>query len=482
MKKNIKNHYAGRIISILIVLCMIMVFAPVTAFASVEDVTGGATETKTTFCAHVTYLPTNETKDFDEMETLDESIAAAMEWVSSKGGNPLSLILISSKTTFTGVTYSNGDSGNTSIYNYRQDDYYTATATESNILPAFDGEQFVTVGSGAFEEPHYIDIDKNKNVTGTISYVWNEGDGRTFSTSDELKAFLANQSVGTVINMNYIFLGSGDYIDFMDMGALTFNMVSGVDKLDITIDAPQAGEALATTAEVKGSANGKDIDSHCLPVSEIIWSTPDGDTQDTVAAFDTEYAATVIIRTDRGVAFADSVNVTVNGAADATVKEQNANQVKVFYVFDKTDAFDYEMIDGTDNTWTQNTDETLVFRANGDFSKFTDVLVDDELVDKKNYTAVSGSTIVTLKADYLNTLSVGTHNLTIVYNDGECSTNFEIVKATANKPGTDTNASIKETGDSSNLIIWFAVLFVSAISVFGIVMYGKRKKKFDSLT
>lgn len=38
---------------------------------------------------------------------------------------------------------------------------------------------------------------------------------------------------------------------------------------------------------------------------------------------------------------------------------------------------------------------------------------------------------ITLKADYLKTLSVGTHKLTVVYTDGECSTNFEVKQASS---------------------------------------------------
>lgn len=89
-------------------------------------------------------------------------------------------------------------------------------------------------------------------------------------------------------------------------------------------------------------------------------------------------------------------------------------------------ASDYKIIEGANGAWTQNSDGTLVFRANGDFSKFTGVKVDGTLIDAKNYTAVSGSTVITLKTDYLKTLSVGTHKLTVVYTDGECSTNFEV--------------------------------------------------------
>ena len=87
------------------------------------------------------------------------------------------------------------------------------------------------------------------------------------------------------------------------------------------------------------------------------------------------------------------------------------------------------IIEGINGSWTKNSDKTLIFRANGDFSKFTGVKVNGTLIDAKNYTAVSDSTMITLKADYLNTLSVGNHTLTVVYNDGECSTNFEVKQA-----------------------------------------------------
>ena len=103
-------------------------------------------------------------------------------------------------------------------------------------------------------------------------------------------------------------------------------------------------------------------------------------------------------------------------------------------------ASDYKIIEGANGTWTQNSDGTLVFRANGDFDKFTGVKVDGTLIDAKNYTAVSGSTVITLKADYLKTLSVGTHKLTVVYTDGECSANFEVKKvATEQTKPTEGN-------------------------------------------
>ena len=149
----------------------------------------------------------------------------------------------------------------------------------------------------------------------------------------------------------------------------------------------------------------------------------------------------------------------------------------------------YKIIEGANGTWTQNRDGTLTFRANGDFSKFTGVKIDGTLIDPKNYTAKSGSTIITLKADYLKTLSVGTHKLTVVYTDGECSTNFEVKQAASEqiKPtegdksdtttptgGKDTTSP--QTGDNSNLLLWIALLFVSGFGIIGTTVYSKKKR------
>ena len=137
------------------------------------------------------------------------------------------------------------------------------------------------------------------------------------------------------------------------------------------------------------------------------------------------------------------------------------------------DASNYRIVERANGTWTQNSDGTLVFRANGDFSKFTGVKVDGTLIDAKNYTAVSGSTVITLKADYLKTLSAGTHKITVVYTDGECSTNFEIKKATAEASKPEKSP---QTGDNSNMFLWVALLFISGAGVAGITVYSKRKK------
>ena len=141
---------------------------------------------------------------------------------------------------------------------------------------------------------------------------------------------------------------------------------------------------------------------------------------------------------------------------------------------------EYKITEGANSSWTKNTDATLKFVANGDLSKLVGVKVDGALITADKYTAVSGSTVITLKNDYLDTLSVGKHTLTVVYNDGECSTEFEIKAAPSGGETTPANPSegntdSPKTGDTSNLTLWIVLLLVSGGAAVGTTLVGKKK-------
>lgn len=62
-----------------------------------------------------------------------------------------------------------------------------------------------------------------------------------------------------------------------------------------------------------------------------------------------------------------------------------------------------------------------------DFTKFFGVKVDGVLIGNDRYTAEAGSTIVTLNADYMKTLTNGGHTVEIVFTDGGvASTTFTV--------------------------------------------------------
>ena len=221
-----------------------------------------------------------------------------------------------------------------------------------------------------------------------------------------------------------------------------------------------------------------------------------------------------------------------------------------------------KIIAGDNQIYNKASGSDVTITCNDDFAKFTGIKVDGSVVDSSNYTAVSGSTVLTLKASYLGTLTDGSHTITFVYTDGEANANLTVrtagsghihdygtewksnadnhwhecncgdkkdeaahsfkwvvdKEATATKKGSkheeckicgykrsaveipatgtstaptdttkpndttkpgNTNGSEKspQTGDNSNIFLWFALLFVSAAGVTGITAYNKKKKE-----
>ena len=173
---------------------------------------------------------------------------------------------------------------------------------------------------------------------------------------------------------------------------------------------------------------------------------------------------------------------------------------------------EYEILDGANTSWEQNSDGSLSIRGSGAISKFVGVKVDGNLVDVRNYTVKEGSTIVTLKADYLSTLSVGNHTFEIIWTDGTASTRFTVSKSdsgsaepkdndgnngkndnTNNTPATapedknntgtsgsqtDDNQQITspKTGDNSHTVLWISLLGVSLAGLLSMIYVRKKKE------
>ena len=109
---------------------------------------------------------------------------------------------------------------------------------------------------------------------------------------------------------------------------------------------------------------------------------------------------------------------------------------------------------------------TMEFTANGLFAKFTGVKVDGNELKEADYTAAAGSTIVTLKKEFLDTLTNGKHSITICFNDGEAVGSF-----TVELPG---NAA---TGDTSNPTLLIALAAVSLVGIVVVAILLLRPKK-----
>ncbi|MBQ1505619.1 MAG: CehA/McbA family metallohydrolase [Erysipelotrichales bacterium] len=128
------------------------------------------------------------------------------------------------------------------------------------------------------------------------------------------------------------------------------------------------------------------------------------------------------------------------------------------------DEVEYKIIEGANQTYIKGTNKDLLIVSDAPFEKFVEVRIDGKVVDKANYTAVSGSTEVTLKASYVETLAEGKHTFTIVSNDGEASTNLT-VKA-AEQPGT---------GVSGMNPIWYSAFYAAIIGMFFALIRRKQE-------
>ena len=135
-----------------------------------------------------------------------------------------------------------------------------------------------------------------------------------------------------------------------------------------------------------------------------------------------------------------------------TEAPQKLENVTAAHTIAVTFKLQYKIIDGANGSWTQSTDGSgsLLIRGNGEFSKFLNVKVDGTIIDPTNYEARSGSTIIELKAEYLKTLSEGTHTFEIAWTDGTAKTSFTVARNTSGNDDTGNNDNDDNNKDSNN--------------------------------
>ena len=177
-----------------------------------------------------------------------------------------------------------------------------------------------------------------------------------------------------------------------------------------------------------------------------------------------------------------AIDMSADGDKTLTVSYTKNGVTKTKDITIKVNAVpaSYKIISGADSEWKQNTDENITIRGNGEFSKFESVKVDGSIIDAKNYTAKEGSTIIILKADYLKTLSVGTHSFEIVWADGSAATSFKVSKNTSDSEGSKDNSrqpTPPQTGDNSRPMLWVTLLAPSLAGL--LALLSVRRKKDD---
>lgn len=127
-----------------------------------------------------------------------------------------------------------------------------------------------------------------------------------------------------------------------------------------------------------------------------------------------------------------------------------------FTIKEAPKAPEYTITKGDNAKWTLKSAKALSFTASGDFDKFVGVSVDGVRISDSHYSAKKGSTVITLKNAYLNTLKAGKHTIAIHFTDGTAEGSFTILDASDDNPNT---------GD--NIHLWAGLLFVSLTGLAG---------------
>ena len=202
-----------------------------------------------------------------------------------------------------------------------------------------------------------------------------------------------------------------------------------------------------------------------------------GDNKDFTITANTGYKLVKVLVND--------VEKTLDGN---TLKLKNiTSNMKIKVVVEK---IEYKVIEGAEQTYTIKEDTEARFRIDADYSLFNNkVYVDNVLVDSSNYTSKSGSTIIVLNKDYVDTLAVGEHTLKVAFTDGgEAETTFTIARKAENNNNNENNTPSKpedkeemkdngsnpKTGD--NIMLYVAIASMSIIGLVATTIVAKKKK------
>mgnify|MGYP002521934602 CR=1 FL=1 len=146
------------------------------------------------------------------------------------------------------------------------------------------------------------------------------------------------------------------------------------------------------------------------------------------------------------------------------------------YVKEEVSPKEYKFTEGANQIYTIDESKNAIFRIDADFSLFDGkVYIDGTLIDAKNYKAESGSTVITLNKEYVDTLSIGEHTIKVEFSDGgSATTKFEVKAKQVNTEKTE-DITNPQTGDNIG-----AYIILSIISVLGIaatVVINNKKKR-----
>ena len=165
-----------------------------------------------------------------------------------------------------------------------------------------------------------------------------------------------------------------------------------------------------------------------------------------------------------------SNNISINGNAPEEVFD--GSSIHTWFIAKvQAQSTTYKILSDK-QTYILNSNNAISITADGNLNKLTGIMVDGILISSENYDLENGSTVLTLKSSYLDTLSVGNHTLEFVYSDGSVETLFAVSNAKDKVLASNKNTINPQTGD--NIIFYIAMLGLSLIGLVGAGLYTRK--------
>ena len=347
-------------------------------------------------------------------------------------------------TTTDGVEFENVNNTTTTFVMPANDVAVTATYKDAPVTT-----YAVTVNSGTgggnYAEGATVSITANAPATGKVFDKWTTTDGVTFANAKNATTTFVMPAKAVTVTATYKDAPVTTYAVTVNSGTGGGNFAAGAT-VSITANAP---------------ATGKVFDK---------WTTSDG------------------------VTFANE-----NTATTTFVMPAKAVTVTATYKDISSETPDYKIIAGENGIWKKGNTKGIVIISNGDYGDFTGVNVDGIFIDSSNYTSAAGSTVVTLKPAYLETLAVGTHIVTLQFGNYSVQTNLTILaaderpneskpdeskpdesKPDESKPDeSKPNEEIPKTGESNHTLPLIGLLLLSGSALIGVTRNKKKKKSYN---
>lgn len=440
-------------------------------------VNGGTLNGEDKITGTVKYAPSITTKFLPEGKVNEEyatSLSAngsePITWNVTDGNLPTGLNL-STNGKITGIPTAPGD--------------YVFTVTASNDVGSVSKELTITVKDvdSIYSIQNSGDIsfaDAIEGYTPEVKTIMITNDGNQPITLDQPSS--TSFDVGTLSKTE---LNVGETAEFTVQPKN--GLLAGSYEEDIVITGTNNGKSVSTTVNVKFNVKHNAIkverkDPTCTENGNIEYWYCEACRkyfQDEALTKELKQEETILPATEHNLTKVDEKKPTVDAAGNVEywyceVCNKYFSDEKAEYEITLEDTIIAKLpkfVSGANQEWTKGSKDGLTFKIDTDIKEFKKVLVDGKELMDTDYDIKSGSTILTLKPSFLDTLSAGKHKIRFEFNTGSVEAYFT-VKDKENSSQTES----ANTGVQNKYGLWIVLLLVAAGGLAGFGILSKRRK------